>query len=152
MATGPSHEYIPLVPIGVRASTPQAPLYLRNGAILRHRPMSRIERIVRVVWYPLLLITLYFLFTLWPKQPPILVDPTAYLSYAGKSALSTTIVLPKLQYKFQNNEGGHDERRQKVKELIKQTWDLYVQQAWGWDVVKPVRGGGRDTRYLLFRV
>ena len=40
------------------------------------------------------------------------------------------------------------ERRRKVKESIQRTWELYVQEAWGWDEVRPVQGGGRDPRHL----
>ena len=99
--------------------------------------------------YPFLLPILYFLFTVYPKNQDILVDPTIYVSHAGKEALATTIVLPRLQYEFEKNEGRYDERREKVKGFIKQTWDLYVQQAWDWHEVRPVGGGGRDSRYIF---
>ena len=73
------------------------------------------------------------------------------MSYAGKAALETTMQLPDLQYKFLNGSGADIERRDKVKDAIKRTWDLYVQQAWGWDEARPVRGSGQDTRYPLPR-
>ena len=79
----------------------------------------------------------------------VLLDPSPYMSYAGKAALETTIQLPELQYKFPNGSGADVERRDRVKDVIKRTWDLYVQQAWGWDEVRPVRGSGQDTRYPL---
>ncbi len=74
-------------------------------------------------------------------------DPPPYLSHAGRAALETTIRLPVLQYQFPNGSGADVERRNKVKDAIKRTWDLYVQQAWGWDEVRPVRGSGQDTRF-----
>jgi hypothetical protein len=133
-------EYIPLGPIDT--TSPQPPYSPTT------RPPTSFRRILptlRLLALPLTLITLYFLLPLLlnrarPTPPP------EYLSHAGTSVLETTIVLPKLQYNFANSQGGDDERRQKVKESIKRTWDLYVQQAWGWDEVRPIRGGGRDTR------
>jgi hypothetical protein len=102
-------------------------------------------RIARLVWYPLLLVVLYLLLSLWPKAPSRIIGSNDYASYLGKSALATSLALPRLQ---SYNEGPDYERREKVKGLIKETWALYVQQAWGWDEVRPVSGGGRDTRYF----
>ena len=147
MATTSNYEYIPLVPVDPGTSTQQSPPNLPTRSIL---PRQRNRRIVlQVASYPFLLLILYFLFTLYAKNQHILVDPTIYLSHAGKAALATTIVLPRLQYEFEKKEGRSDERREKIKGFIKQTWDLYVQQAWGWDEVRPVRGGGRDSRYIF---
>ena len=146
MATTSNYEYIPLVPVGLGASTRQSPPNLPTRTIL---PRQRNRRIVQVASYPFLLLILYFFFAFYPKDQHIHVDPTMYLSHAGKAALATTIVLPRLQYEFEKNEGRYDERREKVKGFIKQTWDLYVQQAWDWHEVRPVGGGGRDSRYIF---
>lgn len=72
-----------------------------------------------------------------------------YFSHSGKGALDSTIELPQIQYSFSSGVGGDTPRRQKVKDVIQRTWELYAQEAWGWDEVKPNEGGGRDTRYLL---
>lgn len=96
----------------------------------------------------LVLMLFYFCISSTTSQS-VLPDPPPYMSYAGKTALETTIQLPELQYKFSNGSGADVERRDKVKEVIKRTWDLYVQQAWGWDEVRPVRGSGQDPRYSL---
>jgi len=146
MAHAANYEYIPLGPVGVEPSVPEAGLYQPNQPIVRYQAKVRIERLV---WYPLLLIVLYLLLSLWPRQPSRPIDSTDYIYFAGKSALASTFALPKLQYQFQDTDGGNFERREKVKGLIKETWDLYVQQAWGWDEVRPVSGGGRDSRYRL---
>jgi hypothetical protein len=94
------------------------------------------------------LMLFYFCIYSSPGQS-VLLDPPPYMSNAGRAALETTIQLPDLQYKFLNGSGADVERRDKVKEVIKRTWDLYVQQAWGWDEVRPVRGSGQDPRYPL---
>src|SRR5271155_1136751 len=111
MATTSDYEYIPLVPVGPGASTQQSPPNLSTSTIL---PRQRKRRIVQVASYPFLLLILYFLFTLYPKNQHILVDPTMYLSHAGKTALATNIVLPRLQYEFEKKEGRSDERREKI--------------------------------------
>jgi hypothetical protein len=127
---------------------PQVPTSLPDRGIGRCR--SNAIQIGQVVWYPLLLMILYLLLSLWPRPPSRIIEPTEeYLSYIGKSALSTSIPLPRLQYQFAHNEGLDFDRREKVKASIKETWDLYVQQAWGWDEVRPVTGGGRDSRYFF---
>jgi len=130
------HEYIPLVPIGVDAPSPASPH-------IRPRVSARKPPLLKVVTYPLALLFLYLLFILWPEKPT-LVD-SSYLQYAGKSALTTSIVLPRLQYPFQNGEGRDERRRGTIREVIENTWALYVQEAWGWDEVRPVQGRGRDT-------
>ena len=133
-------EYIPLGPIDTTSPQPIYSPTTRSPTSFRPK-----LRTLRLIALPLTLITLYFLLPLLLNRPRP-TPPPEYLSHAGTSVLETTIVLPKLQYSFANNQGGDDERRQKVKESIKRTWDLYVQQAWGWDEVRPIRGGGHDTR------
>ena len=59
-------------------------------------------------------------------------------------------MLPEIQHKFAKGQGGDVVRRTKVKEAIQRTWELYSSEAWGWDEVKPVEGGGRDTRYTQY--
>jgi hypothetical protein len=136
----PNQAYIPLLPLGAEGSTAQA-LVNPQKRVMRNRG------IVKIVSFPLILLLLYSLAVLWPKSPTLFDHPES-LSHGGKSALATTITLPRLQYNFEKNEGGHDERRRKVKESIRRTWDLYTEQAWGWDEVRPVRGGGRNTRSI----
>lgn len=143
----PNFQSFSLVP----ADTPNLPPQSnRTSHAYRQFLFRRNGRRLRLVSFPLALLLLYFLFPFHHRlnQPGHFPPPT-YLSHAGKSALESTIVLPTLQHKFPNNEGADVERRQKVKESIKQTWELYVQEAWGWDEVAPVRGGGRDTRLIL---
>lgn len=134
-------ESFPVVPV----DTPTLPL--QSSRACRQFPFRRNGRKLRLLSFPLALLLLYLLFPFPHRlsQPGHFPPPT-YLAHAGKSALESTIVLPTLQHKFPNNKGADIERRQKVRESIKQTWELYVQEAWGWDEVAPVRGGGRDTR------
>jgi len=54
-----------------------------------------------------------------------------------------------VQFAFGAGEGGDEERLRGVREAILRTWGFYVQEAWGWDEVRPVKGGGRDTRYRI---
>ena len=57
-------------------------------------------------------------------------------------------MLPKIQYNFRKGEGADPERRERVKEAILRTWELYAQEAWGWDEVRPVQGGGKRLSVL----
>jgi Glycosyl hydrolase family 47 len=109
----------------------------------------RNRRIPFLLSFPLTLLLIYFLLTSWLDRSHLFLPPPPYLSHASKRALQNTIVLPKIQYNFRNGEGVDIERREKVKEAIQRTWELYSQQAWGWDEVRPVRGGGRDPRLTL---
>lgn len=76
--------------------------------------------------------------------------PVAFSSsippYSGTSPLESTIVIPAVQYNFTDISGQAD-RRDNITATIKRTWDLYVQQAWGWDEVRPVTGKGQDPRF-----
>jgi mannosyl-oligosaccharide alpha-1,2-mannosidase len=90
----------------------------------------------------------YFILPSLLDQSELFLPPPPYLGYAGKAALETTIVLPKIQYNFRKGEGADPERRERVKEAILRTWELYAQEAWGWDEVRPVQGGGKDSRYF----
>jgi len=147
MAAPIDDEYIPLRPMDAEASMPQATPSAPNRSIGHYQSNVQIKK---VIWYPFLLIILYLLPFLWPGSPSRFIDPTEYVSYIGQSALSTSVTLPRLQYQFPFNEGNSYDRREEVKALIKNAWDLYVKQAWGWDEVRPVTGGGRDSRYLSF--
>jgi hypothetical protein len=110
-------------------------------------PFRRNRRIPFLLSFPLTLLLLYCILPPWLERSELFPPSAPYLSHAGKSALETTIVLPKIQYKFPKGRGADIPRRHKIKESIKRTWDLYVQEAWGWDEARPVQGGGRDTRY-----
>jgi hypothetical protein len=112
-------------------------------------PFRRNRRIAILLSLPLSLLLIYFLLPSLLEKPHLFSSYAVHTSYASKEALQTTIVLPKLQYKFREGEGADFERRQKVKESIQRTWELYAQEAWGWDEVKPITGGGRDTRSSL---
>ena len=52
-----------------------------------------------------------------------------------------------MQFGFREGEGGDAGRLRAVREAISRTWEGYVEEAWGWDEVRPVAGGGKDTRY-----
>ena len=108
--------------------------------------VSRQRRIATLIIFPIILLVLYISAALWQKQS-IIQTPPDHVAYAGKSALESVIVLPKIQHHFPN-KAVHDERRQQIKEEIKRSWSFYVQQAWGLDEIRPVRGGGRDNRYI----
>lgn len=141
MRPSPHVEYIPLVPISAAFRHPLVSQTSGSATSFRRKlPMLRLLRL------PFALLTLYFLLPFLVNRPKS-TPPPEYLSHAGRPVLETTIVLPKLQHRFASNQGGDDERRQKVKESIKRTWDLYVREAWGWDEVRPSHGGGHDTRY-----
>lgn len=113
-------------------------------------PFRRPRRLPILLSFPLSLILLYLLLPSWLDQSSMFRAPAMYLSHAGKSALETTIELPRIQYRFENGKGGQDvQRRDRVKEVIERTWEVYCKEAWGWDEPKPVYGGGRDTRYVI---
>jgi hypothetical protein len=141
MASSSNTEYIPLVPIGGEGSVPQNGTYheMGGGTWLKQR-----RKAAKAISYPVILLLLYLILTLPSKRRAVL--PPEYLSHIGRSALETTLSLPTLQYQFPHGEGADYERREKVKEALKRNWYLYVQEAWGWDEVRPVHGGGRDTR------
>lgn len=126
-------------------------IYLPDNKFPSHslkRPFRRKRRIPILLFLPFTLFLLYFLLPSWLDQSELFLAPPPYLSHAGKAALGATIVLPKIQYNFAKGEGADPERREQVKETILRTWRLYAQEAWGWDEVRPVEGGGRDSRYL----
>ena len=152
MATPRHYEYIELQSMDPEAEVPEVETLTAEPSSPPSRTRIRSPsnvRIERLLWYPLLLVILYLLLSLWPRPLSRIVDPNEYASYIGKSALATALALPRLQYQFPYNKGPDYERREKVKGLIKETWDLYAQQAWGWDEVRPVDGGGRDSRYFF---
>jgi len=123
------------------------PVVLRQKSIGSAPFFSRRSRFARFWSYPLLLLFLYVVFTLLiPKPHGRAQIEFDFAANAGRSALDSTISLPRIQHSF-SDKAGNEQRRQKVREELKRTWDAYVQQAWGWDEVKPVSGGGRDTRY-----
>lgn len=142
LASSSNTEYIPLVPIGGEGSVPQNGTYheMGGGTWLKQR-----RKAAKAVSYPVILLLLYLIILTLPSRRRAFLPPE-YLSHIGRSALETTLSLPTLQYQFPHGEGAHYERREKVKEALKRNWDLYVQEAWGWDEVRPVHGGGRDTR------
>jgi hypothetical protein len=103
------------------------------------------KKLAKAVSFPVILVLLYLIILTLPSKRRAFLPPD-YVSHIGKSALETTLSLPTLQYRFANGEGAHYEHREKVKEALKRNWDFYVHEAWGWDEVRPVHGGGRDTR------
>lgn len=60
------------------------------------------------------------------------------------TAFESSVQIPKLQYQFPKGQGGDAKRLREVKDVIKKTWDLYVQQARGFDETRPVTGGGAN--------
>ena len=109
---------------------------------------ARKTKLVRPLLYLVALLLIYFIVPLWFNGNKVQSPPPTYLSHAGRSALDTTITIPKLQYEFPDNHGGDDNRRNQIRETIKRTWDLYKQEAWGLDEVRPRTGGGHDTRFV----
>jgi hypothetical protein len=107
----------------------------------------RTRRLHLLVSFPLTLILLYLLFPSWLDNSQLFAPPAPYVSHSGKSALKSTITLPPIQFDFPPREGADSERREAVREVIERTWGLYAEDAWGWDEVRPVMGGGKDTRY-----
>lgn len=58
--------------------------------------------------------------------------------------------LPRVQHDFTNSKHGgvtdlSERRRKAVRQVFLRGWDAYKEQAWGWDELKPVSGGGRTT-------
>jgi hypothetical protein len=106
----------------------------------------RTRRVPLLLSLPLTLFLCYLLLPSMLDQSPLFIAPPAYLSHSGKSALETTVLLPRVQFEFPRGKGGDVVRREKIKEAIERTWRLYAQEAWSWDEVKPVHGGGRDPR------
>ena|SRR2546423_6534918 len=142
MASPSNAEYIPLVFSEGEELAPRSRTYQEMGGGTRFKSRNKVGKAVS---FPLTLLLLYLIIISWPTKRRAFLEPE-YLSHIGRSALETTLVLPTIQYQFPNGEGGHYERREKVKEALKRNWELYVQEAWGWDEVRPVHGGGRDTR------
>ena len=105
----------------------------------------RIRRISFVITFPLALLLFYLLPSLL-NTDSFFLPSAPYASQAGKSALKTTIDLPKLQFPFPKGSGSDLYRLRVIKEAIQRTWELYGREAWGWDEVCPIKGGGRDTR------
>jgi len=120
------------------------------------KPRRRTRRLPTLLLsLPLTCILLYFLLlpptTSWLDHSRLFVPAPGYASHSGKSALKTTIELPPVQFAFRKGEGEDKERLRVVRDAILRTWELYEQEAWGWDEVRPVHGGGRDTRYPVPR-
>jgi hypothetical protein len=140
-------EYIPLPQFTTTtdAVDTERP-YSTSGPNGVESPVSRKSQLVRPLLYLFTLLLIYFIVPLWFTRNKVQPPPPTYLSHAGRSALDTTITIPKLQYEFPHNEGGDESRRNEIRETIKHTWDLYKQEAWGWDEVRPRSGGGHDTR------
>jgi len=114
-------------------------------------PCRRHRRLPFLLSFPLSLTIIYLILMYsqsWLSRTTSIISPLPYLSHSGKGALDSTIELPQIQYPFSSGVGGDTPRRQKVKDVIQRTWELYAQEAWGWDEVKPNEGGGRDTRYF----
>jgi mannosyl-oligosaccharide alpha-1,2-mannosidase len=55
---------------------------------------------------------------------------------------------PSIQYdNWQNNSGKADEiKKQRIKDAMEHTYAGYRQQAWGFDDIKPISGGVKNTR------
>jgi hypothetical protein len=148
----PSERHVEYIPLSQFTTTTDAedterPLSA-SGLDGVERPASRKTQLLRPLLYLLALLLIYFIVPLLFNGKKVLPPPPTYLSHAGRSALDTTITIPKLQYEFPDNQGGDENRRDQIRETIKRTWDLYKQEAWGWDEVRPCSGGGHDTRYV----
>ena len=113
----------------------------------------RSRRVPVLISFPIALAVIYIILTYsesWIGRTTSFITPIPYLSHAGRGALESTIILPRIQYHFDKGDGGDPSRRTKIQETIRRTWELYTNEAWGWDEVKPTEGGGRDTRYSPF--
>lgn len=55
--------------------------------------------------------------------------------------------IPKVQHTFSKKSGNKvtEERRKAVRDVFLRGWTSYKQQAWGWDELQPVKGGGKNT-------
>ncbi|KAL1883304.1 hypothetical protein Daus18300_000362 [Diaporthe australafricana] len=55
--------------------------------------------------------------------------------------------LPKVQHRFsaQNRDSVTEERRKTVRHVFLRSLTAYKQQAWGWDELQPVTGGGKNA-------
>lgn len=55
--------------------------------------------------------------------------------------------LPKVQHGVPAKHKGSvtEERRKAVRDVFLRGWTSYKQQAWGWDELQPVTGGGKNT-------
>jgi hypothetical protein len=138
------------------SSSPKLPLFATDGGLTppstprNHSfPFRRKRRFPVGLAFPLALLLIYLLLPTYLNDVEIVVAPDApWFSHSGKAALETTIELPKIQFQFPRGEGANEERRDKVRAAIQRTWRLYGQEAWSWDEVRPVTGGGRDTRFV----
>lgn len=56
-------------------------------------------------------------------------------------------VLPKIQHKFpsQKKDSVTEERRRAVRDAFIRSLTSYKEQAWGWDELQPVTGGGKNA-------
>jgi len=108
--------------------------------------VRRTRRIPLLLSLPLTVLLCYLLLPSMLDRSDLFVAPPPYLSHAGRSALETSVLLPRVQFLFPPGQGKDVGRREKVREAIRRTWKLYSQEAWGWDEVRPVQGGGRDPR------
>lgn len=57
--------------------------------------------------------------------------------------------LPPVQHSFSSasrqNHNVNEERRRAVEHAFARSWDAYKSEAWLWDEVKPMTGGGKNT-------
>jgi hypothetical protein len=137
----PSSPKPDLLPVEGKQTLPLSP----NRPAL---PFRRNRRSIPILLsLPLAFLLLYILAPSIVSRSEIFLAPPPYLSHSGKKALETTIHLPRLQFNFSKGEGVDAKRRDMVRDTIERTWRLYAQEAWGWDEVKPVQGGGQDPRY-----
>ncbi|ROV94091.1 hypothetical protein VMCG_08246 [Cytospora schulzeri] len=134
-----------------------------------HRPLTRY-----LTRYPipiaLFLVTLLFLrsFTSIDSDSPSRLPParhkqvdfrpssynwtTARDFFPSESPLTTLPkgkpkVLPRVQYKFSSNKNDktNEKRRKAVKDVFVRSWNAYKREAWLWDELVPIAGGGKNT-------
>lgn len=55
--------------------------------------------------------------------------------------------LPRVQHKFRpkKNDKITEQRRKAVKDVFIRSWDAYKREAWLWDELVPIAGGGKNT-------
>ena len=55
--------------------------------------------------------------------------------------------LPRVQHQFRrkDNDKITESRRKAVKDVFLRSWDAYKREAWSWDELVPVAGGGKNT-------
>lgn len=72
--------------------------------------------------------------------PPVLITPLP----KGK-AKKEPRVQPDFGTPSKEQEKINSDRREAVKEAFLRSWNAYKHEAWLWDEVKPVSGGGKNT-------